>query len=730
VRILGLFEEKHWNGRLQAPRRQLNEIADLLDSGRLGEDEKARRVEAARAAIRWTLTFSARLQPQGAWLQYANQNQLGQRPHAEENKKRTGRAQLVLCRLPGLRVLSVDLGHRYAAACAVWQTVGADEVLAACAAGGTTLGDDALHVMVKQASRTTLYRRTGATTWARLDRNFVVRLPGERDDIRKAGPEEISAVAEMEQGISHVEPERPVQVAELMRHSLGLLRAALARHNRRAGISIGLASHDRVLPGGRVQALPDEERAESVAGALFDWYMLANGTEWVDIQAGELWRTHIAPLLEADLPADMQGSSFHERARIRDGALASLLQVARRLPAAQRMELSEHWRTVWLYEETHWRKRLRWIKDWLLPSGPGGPQVRHVGGLSVLRLENLRALYRLQKAHAGRPRVKPEGHRALPSTVGEAFAQQTLDALERLRENRVKQTASRIVAAALGLGEDLVTRRSLPCHAVVVENLTHYRPDETRTRRENRQLMSWCAARVGKYLSELCELYGLIVREVPAAYTSRQDSVTGAPGVRVVDVPVAKFFRPGGFWERECRAAEQAVKSGGDLERSRLLVDLSDLSEETRRQLGCVRVPMEGGPIFVAADRRSPTAKGLQADLNAAANIGLRALMDPDWAGSWWYIPCAPKTMKPLMDKLKGCQAIAADTPLPTLPSERRSVADKPINLWRDVSAQPIATGRWSRYSEYWLAARNRVCAILREQLSGRVAAAHRDLPF
>jgi hypothetical protein len=30
-----------------------------------------------------------------------------------------------------------------------------------------------------------------------------------------------------------------------------------------------------------------------------------------------------------------------------------------------------------------------------------------------------------------------------------------------------------------------------------------------------------------------------------------------------------------------------------------------------------------------------------QADLNAAANIGLKALLDPDWPGKWWYVPAA-----------------------------------------------------------------------------------------
>src|ERR1035437_8027646 len=202
----------------------------------------------------------------------------------------------------------------------------------------------------------------------------------------------------------------------------------------------------------------------------------------------------------------------------------------------------------------------------------------------------------------------------------------TLKVLAQLREARVKQTASRIAASALGLGKDLVSRLGAPCHAIVVENLTHYRPDEVRTRRENRQLMSWCAARVGEYLRQLCELHGMLVREVPAAYTSRQDSVTGAPGVRAEDVPVKEFLRGGGFWERELRSAQRAEKMGRA--RSQLLLhvhaELTKLGEEVRRQLNCVRLPIDGGPVFVSADRCSLSAKGVQADLNAAANIGIR----------------------------------------------------------------------------------------------------------
>ena len=57
--------------------------------------------------------------------------------------------------------------------------------------------------------------------------------------------------------------------------------------------------------------------------------------------------------------------------------------------------------------------------------------------------------------------------------------------------------------------------------------------------------------------------------------------------------------------------------------------------------------------MFVSSAPHSSGAV-IQADLNAAANIGLRALMDPDFAGKWWYVPCDPKTKIPKADKVKG----------------------------------------------------------------------------
>ena len=56
VSLAGLFEQDHWNGRLQSPRSQLDAIAQYIDNH--GWDEVARSLVAR---IRWLISFSAEL---------------------------------------------------------------------------------------------------------------------------------------------------------------------------------------------------------------------------------------------------------------------------------------------------------------------------------------------------------------------------------------------------------------------------------------------------------------------------------------------------------------------------------------------------------------------------------------------------------------------------------------------------------------------------------------------
>lgn len=203
-----------------------------------------------------------------------------------------------------------------------------------------------------------------------------------------------------------------------------------------------------------------------------------------------------------------------------------------------------------------------------------------------------------------------------------------------------------------------------PCHAIIIESLRHYRTDELRTRRENRALMIWSSGKVRKYLEEACRLHGLYLREVMPNYTSRQCGRTGLPGIRCVDVSVdSTTGEPKAYWWKKALSAARKKTGNGDQNEkkgdaeSRFIVDLAEYLAEIKaggKPLPkSVRVPRNGGDLFVAAPPRSCRADGhracplcdagraVQADLNAAANIGLRALLDPDFPGKWWYVPAA-----------------------------------------------------------------------------------------
>ncbi len=826
VKISGLFEQKDWNGRLQAPRQQLEAIARYVEKH--GWDQKANKM---RDAIKWLVTFSAKLNPKGPWSELVKKNQLSINPqlwpHAELNKTRKGHAQLILSRLPGLRVLSVDLGHRYAAACAVWEAVDPEQVKKACQDAGhepPKAADLYLHLKRKvkkvkngkevEFEKTTIYRRIGADTltdntqhpapWARLDRQFLIKLQGEEEGAREASNEEIWKVHQLEAELGRSMPlidrlvksgwggtekqnarleelrllgwspaadtcsknamdgnadeesadyRQPLSVDELMSSAVRTMILALKRHGDRARIAHYLITDEKTRPGGVKEKLDENGRVDLLQDALVMWHDLFSSRDWRDDAAKQLWDEHVVKLSGYKAPEEI-GEEFsgperkenekENREKLRDVAKAlvqdnTLLKV-----------LHDAWEKRWKDDDDWWKKQLRWFKDWILPRGKrcNDAAIRNVGGLSLTRLATITEFRR--KVQVGFfTRLHPDGTR---KETKEQFGQRALDALEQLREQRVKQLASRIVEAALGIGSEdgkgwegnkrprqrISDPRFAPCHAIVIEDLTHYRPEETRTRRENRQLMTWSSSKIKKYLSEACQLHGLHLREVSASYTSRQDSRTGAPGIRCQDVSVDEFMRSP-FWRKQIAQAEKKQSEGKGDARERFLCNLNakwkDKSKADLKKAGVIRVPLKGGEIFVSADPNSPAAKGLQADLNAAANIGLRALTDPDWPGKWWYVPCDPDGFMPIKDKVEGSAAVKPDQAL-RQPSQAQSVdaardkkkrgrkgagkSKEVVNLWRDISSSPlecIEFGEWKEYAAYQNEVQCRVIRILEEQI-------------
>ena len=312
---------------------------------------------------------------------------------------------------------------------------------------------------------------------------------------------------------------------------------------------------------------------------LLDWHSLAVDDEWRDDFALKLWNDVFAAVpFEFSVKREASRTESSEatpdlRRKKEKALLERIRPLAAQLSekATLRSRLHDAWTGRWQEDDRQWRIRLKWLARWLMPRGRTNCNAgrRNVGGLSILRVASLTE-YRRKVQVGFFTRMKPDGSRA---EIGFAFGQSTLKAIERLKDNRIKQLASRIVEAALGIGverhgshdlprprQQIGNPRFAPCHAVVIEDLSHYRPEDTRSRRENRATMDWKSAETKKRLEDHCQIYGLHLRDVNPQYTSRQDSRTGAPGARCIDVPVQHFLtKP--WWRKQVKAAR--AKAGG-----------------------------------------------------------------------------------------------------------------------------------------------------------------------
>lgn len=292
------------------------------------------------------------------------------------------------------------------------------------------------------------------------------------------------------------------------------------------------------------------------------------------------------------------------------------------------------------------------------------PKVRGQRGLSLERLEQVDELRRRVQAHnrlhqrkPGTPPPSPKTTRNQPMPEP---AQALLDKLEELKRQRVNQTAHLILAEALGLrlrehrldpakraagdhhGEYEAIPGRRPVDLLVLEDLSRYLASQGQGRSENARLMKWCHRQILDKLRQLLEPFGIPLLTVNPAYSSRFCSRTGVPGFRAVEVSRAdaKDFA----WKQELDG--EAQRPGEDhmplhreaiREAFQALEDLHrDLGDRPGKPPFTLLLPRGGGPLFVPASCAWSLGSTTQADLNAAINLGLRALASPE---AWSLLP-------------------------------------------------------------------------------------------
>ena len=300
-------------------------------------------------------------------------------------------------------------------------------------------------------------------------------------------------------------------------------------------------------------------------------------------------------------------------------------------------------------------------------------KLRGQRGLSIARIEQLSELRRrwqslnqsLRRQIGEKPLTASEMRNdPIPDPCPDVLIK-----LENIREQRVNQTAHLIIAQALGLklrtpqmspesrrvtnshGEYEKFRE--PADFIVLEDLSRYLSDQGRAKSENTRLMKWCHRAISSKVKMLAEPFGIPVLETPAAYSSRFCSLTGIAGFRAAEIgwEDRNKFPWSSMLQEDLLALRSKVDQAPPSQRA-LLERRIQIAETVIQQFAVLKkisesgtphrtllAPQAGGPIFVTAREVAHPAPSInrkqldkssvlpmQADLNAAANLALRAV--------------------------------------------------------------------------------------------------------
>ena len=290
---------------------------------------------------------------------------------------------------------------------------------------------------------------------------------------------------------------------------------------------------------------------------------------------------------------------------------------------------------VWRWQS---RKNDRQNVYWQLTavSGDSCPKIRGQRGLSFARLTQLEELRKrcqtLNRIFMRKPGDPPQSIRDMRELVMPDCCPDILRRLDAMKEQRINQTANMILAQALGVrhkahiasraerlnagvhGEYEPIPGVTPSAFIVMENLSRYKFSQDRSPYENTRLMKWAHRALVSKLKLLCEITGMIVVEVNAAYSSKF-SAESIPGFRAEECRETELNSS--YWTRKSltphgRQLLEAIRQN-HWEMCRLDPHAQSL------------LPRDSGDIFVPFCGSDDLK---QADINAAFNIGLRAVGD------------------------------------------------------------------------------------------------------
>jgi len=243
-------------------------------------------------------------------------------------------------------------------------------------------------------------------------------------------------------------------------------------------------------------------------------------------------------------------------------------------------------------------------------------------GLSIWQIEQLENTRRLLVSWSKRTRL-PNVARSIERDSH--FAPRLLRHTQNLKDDRAKKIADLLVKTALGYKYNDKRKKweacYPPCQVILFEDLASYRFSMERSSWENSRLRKWAHRTIPKLVTMRGELYGLMVGEIRADFSSRFHAKTGAPGIRCHALTQKDL---------EIKMDEKELSR----KYSSCIYDLLKAEMINEDQVSKLKpghiVPQEGGELFVTL--AEPFNKNgirtklniIHADINAAQNLQRR----------------------------------------------------------------------------------------------------------
>ncbi|MDR2459299.1 MAG: type V CRISPR-associated protein Cas12b [Deltaproteobacteria bacterium] len=402
----------------------------------------------------------------------------------------------------------------------------------------------------------------------------------------------------------------------------------------------------------KIPLLLKDESPLQVAKGLQNWWDLLRykDKDIVLDTAAKLWDCYIKPLPGyQDL---FLAYSKRQLGKASGSKYLKFVQIAQSLMNTDLDKIARHFKEALEEIEANLVKVKYTAHSFLFPCRFGtvedGLSARQMGGLSHLRIDAMnRLIYKVMKPLAfHRANKLAEGGVAKGSSGFDITEVGKIEKVivQRLVAQRVDEIVSIVTTNALGTywknaknGKSSTGPGSGDeklCPIVVMENLDSLTPNLGRTMSENRLISTMRAGGIREKLKQRCRRLGLMLIEVDPAETAAVDSRTGAFGMRAREISAAKFMSQPGI-RKKVEEARVRSEKGTALAEDWLWISIDDrlksLSKSDLAKTANVFIPSKGGALFLSGDEKS--SRIIHADINAACNIGLRALTTPSWVG-------------------------------------------------------------------------------------------------